>query len=697
MQLVSVSTNIQPSQEKVTESQSYLHGKLNSIEHQMTQFSESQERGAEELASFFAAYNRAPSPESPHFEPNQYADDYGISSRWEKNMGQVEELISTKFPNEPMMHQSNTKGLNVSSGGTKSPSIYHFTFEQSTMVCDNSCLCSCHSANFNFQARLGTAKLFKHIFGSLLVGYSNSLTPKVACDTKICSRAPQGYKISIRYSFPAWFMNRVIFSLFSSHSNHHPNFALRITRRVPYKPGNIFSKINSRDFGGAIELLQSGDADINDIQASHGISVLGAALRSPVPGPGLIRFIEYLLRRQVNPYLDNDEGESAWHFAARLIFPNTPTSIAPAELQLQLRRLFPNPDWEAFQFSHVHKVVVGLRPVDLAKELENPKYALQVNAKDALGQTALGLAATLGDSKAIEALLLAGADPNTHTNSMTTFHPLRKAVRARSARCVELLLMASANPFSLDSRGASFLHTAAASCDDIDIIRPLLLAGIPLDGRNVHDCTPLSFTPLKDNVNVARFMLAQGADINNVDKDGDTPLTESVRLNSHGCLELFLGNSADYHTVNKRGRTILHFAAAHADVNTLDILASHHLFGLDTEAHDARGKTPMECLLERQYVSPLTISAFKTLLKSIPEGNFPSKLKERVRVNLDMQEANIGRIAAKSDRVFNWRLLLRSKGRILLDDRSWHKALVLITIACICLIFFTLFRFCFVV
>jgi ankyrin repeat protein len=677
MQLVSVSADIKRGRDKSMESGKHIHQKLKDIEHQITSMSEFQNRGAEELANFLSMFNRSRYRDSPHFGQRNYVNNSGIPTHRESNILPAEEVSSTESPNRPITHQSNAKRRNPASVGTKSTLAYHFTFEQRVVNCENSCSCNCHSRKWSFNARLGTSTLFKHIFGSLLFGYSNSPTPRVACNTNTCSLALHGSKISIRYSFPTWFTNRVIFSMFSTYANHHPNFALRIVRRIPYAPGNIFSKINSRDFSGAIELLQRGDATVNDIETSHGNSVLGAALRRPAPGPGLIRFLEYLLRRQVNPYLANDEGESAWHFAARLMFPKTPTSIVPAELQLQLHRLFPYPDWEVFQFSHIHMVVVGLRPINLSKALENPKYLSQVSAKDSLGQTPLGLAATLGDPEAVEALLLAGADPNTHSNP-TTFHPLRKAVRARNARCVELLLMASANPFSLDRRGASALHTAAASCDDLAIIRPLLLTGLRLDGRNTHDCTPLSFTPLKDSSNVAHFLLSQGADINSIDKDGDTPLTESIRLNAHSCLELFLRKGADYHTVNKIGWTVLHFAATHADITTLKILASHYLSGLDTEAQDVNGKTPMKCLAERHYVSRQIMDAFGILLQSVSREKPPPKLTKAAKVSLVIQKADIWHISAKRDTALNWNSLMFSKSWVAFDKGLWLDILIIL-------------------
>jgi hypothetical protein len=184
---------------------------------------------------------------------------------------------------------------------------------------------------------------------------SNSYSARFSWDIPVCQRQRSTVlfqralgprrdllgTMALRYSFPTWATNRSIISSFSSHSTVR-HFGMRITRRIPYVPSNIFSRINSKDFSGAIALLQSGNAHVNDIETRHGISVLGAALRRPTLSTGFIRFIEFLLQRQANPHIPNDEGESAWHFAARLMLPNTPTTIASTELQSQLHPSVPS-------------------------------------------------------------------------------------------------------------------------------------------------------------------------------------------------------------------------------------------------------------------------------------------------------------------------------------------------------------------
>jgi ankyrin repeat protein len=279
--------------------------------------------------------------------------------------------------------------------------------------------------------------------------------------------------------------------------------------------------------------------------------------------------------------------------------------------------MFPSPDWEKFHFTHVHKVVAGLRSIPLVEVLSNPVYTAQLDTKDSIGRTPLGLAASLGDDASVNLLLDFGASVDYSTGTDSRTHPLRLALRSQNVQSVKLLLERTSDLHMTDRRGATLLHTAAADCDDILIAEYLLGARIAVDCRNAHDCTPLSFTPLKDNHTVARYLLSQGANINNIDRDGDTPLTEAIRLNAHRCLDLFLKHGACYGVVNGQKKTILHFAALHADSSTLKILTSSNLIELDTEALDSQGNTPMACLLKRQYLNSELRQLFIDLLRSI--------------------------------------------------------------------------------
>jgi ankyrin repeat protein len=92
--------------------------------------------------------------------------------------------------------------------------------------------------------------------------------------------------------------------------------------------------------------------------------------------------------------------------------------------------------FEDYELSHVTKVVLGFRPLDIGAELERPENRALVNRVDKTGLTPLHWAATIGNSGAVQKLIEAGADPNAKdpwANTSLT----RASQRSSSALCLE--------------------------------------------------------------------------------------------------------------------------------------------------------------------------------------------------------------------------------------------------------------------
>ncbi|KAF5239896.1 hypothetical protein FAUST_4665 [Fusarium austroamericanum] len=465
------------------------------------------------------------------------------------------------------------------------------------------------------QTRRGESRLFRHLLGSISMGYITVTSPETQCYRPNCQGVTGGSKITLQYNLPSWVDRRVLYSSISLCGFDRHQFTLATSRRVPYAPGNVFSRINSRDYGGAMELIRIGDANIRDMEARNGNSILAAALRHATIRPGFLQFLEFLTRRNVNVDLPNNRGETPWLLAAQLMLPSTPSFMASKELKENLSVLFPRPNWSKLGFNHLHMIISGLRPLDLNEVLKNPQHRSQVNSRDAMGQTPLLLATTIGDDKAVQALMIAGASIESCGPDL-----LRKAIHARSKACLELLLASKPGLPPVDSRGATLIHTVAAGCDNFELLEPLILADVPLDSLNFHKCTPLSFTPLNDNYNVACILLSEGANINNIDKDGDTPLTEAIRLNAHDCIRLFIDQGANLNISNRLGWGILHFAGAYGDVKTFEILSTVYLSARVWADHE--GNTPEDLFRKRQFVSQKLADKFSQLCLAI---NKPSR------------------------------------------------------------------------
>eukprot|EP00440_Ansanella_granifera_P033738 gb/GFBE01036606.1/.p1 GENE.gb/GFBE01036606.1/~~gb/GFBE01036606.1/.p1 ORF type:complete len:684 (+),score=119.22 gb/GFBE01036606.1/:1-2052(+) len=132
----------------------------------------------------------------------------------------------------------------------------------------------------------------------------------------------------------------------------------------------------------------------------------------------------------------------------------------------------------------------GVTPLMLASERGfcNVVQALleagaEVNARALYGATALNLAATRGFSECVRELLTAGAEVDTPLNDEAAFFghcvgftPLHSAVSAGHVSSAKLLLKAKANPNSCSRYGATALHCAAATRDNVEMVHLLLLS-----------------------------------------------------------------------------------------------------------------------------------------------------------------------------------------------------------------------------
>jgi hypothetical protein len=184
----------------------------------------------------------------------------------------------------------------------------------SPIQCSHTDCCSHVGLEKSWYFEIGTLGIFRMMFGSISISCSYFSALQEARHSEVGQRSrPLVTRMVLQYGFPIWAAEQMLHAVISIRSAFRISISLQAVRWVPYTPGNIFSLINSKNFDGAMDLLQRGEASVHDIEARHGLSVFGAALRKPVLSSSLIRFLDFLLQQGANPYHENHRGESAWH------------------------------------------------------------------------------------------------------------------------------------------------------------------------------------------------------------------------------------------------------------------------------------------------------------------------------------------------------------------------------------------------
>lgn len=182
-------------------------------------------------------------------------------------------------------------------------------------------------------------------------------------------------------------------------------------------------------------------------------------------------------------------------------------------------------------FATIHKIVLGLSFKDLQDEIVRDPDSIDVT--DAGGRTALTWAAARGDEDTVALLLSYNADPDIMDNK--TYTPLKLAAIQHHAGCVELLLMAGAEPDPVMPQGTSIgspLNCAARYAPNPLTLSHLLRFGAETESSGVDRVTPLLHCARGKPPSFTKLLLEHNADLNATSKTGQTPLTLSIIHNN---------------------------------------------------------------------------------------------------------------------------------------------------------------------
>jgi ankyrin repeat protein len=275
-------------------------------------------------------------------------------------------------------------------------------------------------------------------------------------------------------------------------------------------------------------------------------------------------------------------------------------------------------DVEAFaesqQYTTLHKIVLGLSSLDLARQLE--ASTATIDDPDSRGRTALWWASAVGEEQLVRLLLAHGA--SIHIGSKPSHGALHIA---RNVAVLELLLKYGAEVDSRDENGRTPLHCCAYRGSErgspLDLVIHLIEAGADINARSAAGHTPLHYATMYGFDEHMAILLRKGADIESRKYDGYTPLMLAILCNQQKAVKLLLENGADYKALALDGRTSLHLAATNGNVATLKCLSSAALDGCDINQIDQRGFTARQLFQQRNDRTEVLQKAFENLLRSV--------------------------------------------------------------------------------
>ncbi|KAF5631910.1 hypothetical protein F25303_9559 [Fusarium sp. NRRL 25303] len=473
--------------------------------------------------------------------------------------------------------------------------------------CLINCACRCHASASSYRPWNGLPKLLRMIMGSVLVEYCSYPVPRTTCDLHSCLKS-RPTRLTVRYGFPFWSLKYAVHILMEKLSTSCLTFTLTLRRINPMKISrdNILFNISIGNLSVVRRIVFENPTAVLDIDV-QGNSALHVSAWGFLPWELALQIWEVLLQAGADPDQVNEEGLSFRHrIANEQLQKNIPFKLQPEVQKLiQVSQCL-----EDIELSFIHEVVVKRCPIDVCPILKSAKADIlaQIHSEDRFGMTPLMYAVALGDAKAAQALIEAGA--SVHKKGPHGRNLVDYAGRLPPNTCatiLHLLLAAGADAIDAFPTGWSLLHTAAIH-NNVVMIDRLLQAGAQPDCIGPRGNRPIHYAASHNSVHAIRLLYEQGADINALADHRLSSLGVAIQKNATDAQATLLELGADHRITGDWG-TYLHVAAYWGNERTFNTLSCLKFSGLDVDARDAEGMTVTE-VYESRYdkTEELTIS-----------------------------------------------------------------------------------------